>query len=215
MQKSRILITCAKGIPPFLKQELQTLHFPILSDAVAGVVTEGRLDDTLLLNLVIRTGHRVLFQVKEFEAKNADELYHALCDLNWEDYIPEDGYLCVTSSVENKTIKDSRYASLKCKDAIVDRIKEKRGRRPDSGALRDRSVVHLYWKDDQCSVYLDTSGDACRRSRVGNGMEWQREFHQPHVRQRDARHRGGAHRPAPDPRAFAQQLRVHAYKGIQ
>jgi putative N6-adenine-specific DNA methylase len=163
MQKSRILITCAKGIPPFLKQELQTLHFPILSDAVAGVVTEGRLDDTLLLNLVIRTGHRVLFQVKEFEAKNADELYHALCDLNWEDYIPEDGYLCVTSSVENKTIKDSRYASLKCKDAIVDRIKEKRGRRPDSGALRDRSVVHLYWKDDQCSVYLDTSGEPLSR----------------------------------------------------
>jgi putative N6-adenine-specific DNA methylase len=69
----------------------------------------------------------------------------------------------VTSGVENKTIKDSRYASLKCKDAIVDRIKEKRGKRPDSGPERDRSVVHLYWKDEQCAVYLDTSGESLSR----------------------------------------------------
>ncbi len=163
MQKSGILITCAKGIPPFLKQELQTLGFSILSDSVAGVETEGTIDDTLLLNLSIRTGHRVLYWVKGFKAINADDLYSELCRLNWEDYIPEDGYLCVTSSVENKSIKDSRYASLKCKDAIVDRIKEKRGKRPNSGPERDQSVVHLYWKDDQCYVYLDTSGEPLSR----------------------------------------------------
>jgi putative N6-adenine-specific DNA methylase len=163
MQKSRILITCAKDISPFLKQELQALNFPVYSEMIAGVETEGVFDDTLLLNLSLRTGHRVLFPVKEFRAKNSDELYHALSGMSWEDYIPEDGYLCVTSSVDNPTIKDSRYASLRCKDAIVDRIKEKRGRRPDSGPERERSVVHLYWKDEHGVMYLDTSGEPLSR----------------------------------------------------
>jgi 23S rRNA (guanine2445-N2)-methyltransferase len=163
MHKTKILITCPKGMPPLLKQELQALQFPILSETVAGVETEGVFNDTYALNISLRTGHRVLFLLKKFKAKNSDELYRALSCVNWEDYIPEDGYLCVTSGVENKTIKDSRYASLKCKDAIVDRIKEKRGRRPDSGPERDRSVVHLYWKDEQCAIYLDTSGEPLSR----------------------------------------------------
>jgi putative N6-adenine-specific DNA methylase len=163
MSKTKILITCAKGISPFLKQELQALNFPVYSEMIAGVETEGVFDDTLLLNLSLRTGHRVLFPVKEFRAKNSDELYHALSGMSWEDHIPEDGYLCVTSSVDNPTIKDSRYASLRCKDAIVDRITEKRGRRPDSGPERDRSVVHLYWKNEHGVMYLDTSGEPLSR----------------------------------------------------
>jgi putative N6-adenine-specific DNA methylase len=163
MLKSKILITCPKGIPPFLKQELINKNFPVLSENIAGVETEGNLGDAMLLNLHLRTGHRVLFTLKEFVARDADGLYHALRGIAWEQHIPEDGYLCITSSVENPTIKDSRFASLKCKDAIVDRIKEKRGKRPDSGPERDRSVVHLYWKDDRGAVYLDTSGEPLSR----------------------------------------------------
>jgi putative N6-adenine-specific DNA methylase len=163
MQKSKILITCAKGIPPFLKQELQTLNFPILSEAVAGVETEGTLDDTQRLNLFLRTAHRVLYVLKEFTANNADALYRELSAVAWEESIAADGYLCVTSSVETPSIRDQRFASLRCKDAIVDRIKDKRGSRPDSGPERGRSVVHLYWKDSTCVVYLDTSGESLSR----------------------------------------------------
>ncbi len=163
MGKSRILITCAKGIPPLLAEELRELGFPVLSQHLSGVETEGSLAETLGLNLHIRTGHRVLLQLKELTASNADALYQELLSIPWEEYLPADGYLCVTSSVENETIRDARFASLKCKDAIVDRIKQKTGRRPDSGPLRDRSVVHLFWKDDRAIVYLDTSGEPLSR----------------------------------------------------
>ena len=163
MYKTKILITCPKGIPPFLKQELLLLHYPVLGEYIAGVETEGTIDDCMRLNLFIRTGHRVLFLLKEFRADNADELYRELSGIPWEEYTPDDGYLCVTSSVDNPSMKDTRFANLKCKDAIVDRIKEKRGQRPDAGPARDRSVVHLYWKDERCSVYLDTSGEPLSR----------------------------------------------------
>jgi 23S rRNA G2445 N2-methylase RlmL len=163
MGKSRILITCAKGITPFLREELLLLGFPVLSETIAGIATEGTIDDTLRLNLLLRTGHRVLFLIKEFTARDADALYHAVSEIPWEEYIAEDGYVCVTSSVDNPSIRDSRYANVKCKDAIVDRIKEKCGQRPDSGPDKDRVVVNLYWKDDSCSVYFDTSGEPLSR----------------------------------------------------
>jgi putative N6-adenine-specific DNA methylase len=161
--KSRILITCAKGIAPYLREELLKLGFPVLFETTASIATEGTIDDTLRLNLMLRTGQRVLLLLKEFTAQDADALYYSLSKLAWEDYIDEDGYVCVTSSVDNPSIRDSRYANVKCKDAIVDRIKEKRGQRPDSGPNQDRVVVNLYWKDDSCSVYFDTSGQSLSR----------------------------------------------------
>ncbi len=163
MRTAPILITCPKGIPSLLKQELITLGFPLLAEHIAGIETEGTLDDAQRLNLLLRTGHRVLFLVEEFTAKNADALYRHIAALPWETYVPDDGYLCVTSSVNNPTISDSRYATVRCKDAVVDRMREKTGRRPDSGPGRDRTVIHLYWKGDRCSVYLDTSGEPLAR----------------------------------------------------
>jgi 23S rRNA G2445 N2-methylase RlmL len=164
MEKNRILVTCAKGITPFLREEILQLGFPVLAETIAGIATEGTMDDTLRLNLFLRTGHRVLFLIREFTARDADGLYNSLSEIPWEEYIDEDGYVCITSSVDNPSIKDSRYANVRCKDAIVDRIRERRGQRPDSGPEKDRVVVNLYWKDDSCSVYFDTSGEPlCRR----------------------------------------------------
>jgi putative N6-adenine-specific DNA methylase len=163
VNRSRIIITCAKGIPPFLGEEVLSLGFPLLSQGVASLETEGSMDDAMKLNLFLRTGQRFLFLLEEFRAKNPDELYSQLSKIPWENYINEDGYLCVTSSVDNPTIKDSRFANVKSKDAIVDRIKKKRGRRPDSGPERTGVVVDLYWKEDLCQVYLDTSGEPLYR----------------------------------------------------
>ncbi len=162
-RKNRIVITCAKGIPPFLKDEVISLGYPVLSDGIAHVETEGSMEDAMRLNLFIRTGQRVLFLLKEFTSRDADELYKKVSRIEWEDYIPEGGYVCVTSSVETSAIKDSRFANLKCKDGIIDRIRDKRSRRPDSGPKRDRSVIHLYWKGELCQVYLDTSGEPLSR----------------------------------------------------
>jgi 23S rRNA G2445 N2-methylase RlmL len=159
VQKNKIIITCAKGIPPFLKEEVLSLGLPILSEDMADVETEGKMEDAIKLNLFLRTGQRVLFLLEEFDAKSPDELYNKMSRIKWEDIIPEEGYLCVTSSVETPSIKDSRFANLRCKDAIVDRMNAKFGCRPDSGPNRDKTVINLYWKDERCQVYIDTSGE--------------------------------------------------------
>jgi putative N6-adenine-specific DNA methylase len=161
--KTRIVITCAKGVVPFLKEEISTLGLPVRSESIAGVETEGTMEDAMRLNLFLRTGQRVLLFLQKLEAKNADELYAGISRMEWEDYVSPEEYLCVTSAVDNPTIRDFRFANLKCKDAIVDRIKKKVGRRPDSGSKRTGAVVDLYWKGNLCLVYLDTSGEPLYR----------------------------------------------------
>ena len=163
MQKNKIIITCARGTPPFLREEVLALGFPVLSEGASSVETEGTLDDTMKLNLYIRTGQRVLFLLKGFRANNPDELYQKISEVAWEDYIGKDGYFCVTSSVDNPTIKDSRYANVRCKDAIVDRFTAKLGRRPNSGPERNQAVVHLFWQGKTCGIFLDTSGEPLSR----------------------------------------------------
>ena len=165
-QKSKILITCPKGIPSWLAGELHALGFPILEEAEAAVETEGTLADTMRMNLHLRTAHRILFHIETFPAENPDGLYQGLRELPWEEMLHatgEHGYLCVTSTVDTPTINDARFVNLKAKDAIVDRMQEKCGLRPDSGPDRDRAVVHIYWKGNEVSVYLDTSGEPLSR----------------------------------------------------
>ena len=157
------MITCAKGITPFLKEEVLSLNLPVFSETVAGVETEGDMIDAMRLNLFLRTGHRVLFLLDEFKAKNPDELYNSLTRMAWENYLHPDGYFCVTSSVDNPTIRDTRFANVKCKDAIVDRIQKKCGRRPDSGPERTQAVIDLFWKSEGARIYFDTSGEPLSR----------------------------------------------------
>ena len=66
--------------------------------------------------------------------------------------------MSVVARADTPAIKDWKYAGLKVKDAIVDRISSSEGQRPDSGPERDRVVVNVYWKEDRVWVYLNASG---------------------------------------------------------
>ncbi|MCU0424750.1 MAG: class I SAM-dependent RNA methyltransferase [Candidatus Kapabacteria bacterium] len=160
LTKTRILITCPKRMTTYLRMEAEALGYAVLQEAPAGILTEGTFTDAMRLNLHIRTGHRVLFQLGRFFLRSPDDLFKSVSTIDWENIIPADGYLSVISSVETESITNTQFANVKCKDAIVDRIRKKRGTRPDSGPDTSRAVVFLYWKDSECFIYLDTSGES-------------------------------------------------------
>jgi putative N6-adenine-specific DNA methylase len=81
----------------------------------------------------------------------------------WEDVVAEDSPLSVTSFADTPSVRDTRYVNQRAKDAIVDRIRDRRRRRPDSGPERVGAVVHVHWSGRNLSVYLDTSGEPLYR----------------------------------------------------
>ncbi len=130
---------------------------------VTGVRLQGSVNDCIRLNLNLRCASQVLYSLKQFQAADADAVYHALFNFPWETILPEPGYFSVTSNVNNPTIKNSLFANLRVKDAIVDRLREKRGVRPSTGSELTGAVIHLFWKNDDAEVFIDTSGDSLAR----------------------------------------------------
>ena len=156
---SRIIVTCSNRLSPFLQAEVEELGFKPVRVFKTGVELKGTLADSIKLNLNLRCASQVLFSISEFMARNADDLYNALLHFEWEDVIAADGYFSITSNVDNVTINNSLFANVKVKDAIVDRFRNRTGLRPNSGPELDKTVIHLYWKEELAELFIDTSGE--------------------------------------------------------
>ena len=104
------------------------------------------------------------FTIEEsFMANDADSIYKHLVSYSWEKIISAEGYFSITSNVNNPTINNNLFANLRVKDAIVDRFKEKLNTRPQTGAELIGTVIHLFWKNEEAEIFIDTSGDSLAR----------------------------------------------------
>lgn len=154
-----IVATCGPGINLILKQEIINLGYQVQKVNPMSVELKGSLNEAMHLNLHLRTANRVLLLIKKFKAAHPNQLYEAVSKIPWEDHIPRNGYLSVTSFIKNKFILDTRFGNQKTKDAIVDRLFGLHKARPDSGPKRDHTVIFLYWVEDEGYIYFDTSGE--------------------------------------------------------
>jgi len=154
-----IIISCAKSLAPWTEREVRALGYEPIEVTENTVVIRGDMRDMMRLNLQLRTAHRVLVPLLRTTCRNIRDLYEAVSSIDWENLLEADGYFSVSSVVHNFTIRDTRIPSLYTKDAIVDRMREKCQRRPDSGGENIGAAVFVYWEKDEVIVYLDTSGE--------------------------------------------------------
>ena len=157
--RSRIVITCSKRLSPYLEQEVRDLGYEIERVFPTGLELFGTVNDCIRLNLNLRCASQVHYSILEFKAKNPDELYRTLSEYSWENIIDKDGYFSVTCNVDTPSINNTMFVNVKVKDAIVDRIRAKTSKRPNSGSELSGAVIYLYWKDDRAEVFVDTSGE--------------------------------------------------------
>jgi len=157
-KKNTILITCGLGLADYVAREVEQLGFDVQAKHQTGVAIVGSLDDAQRLNLCLRTAYNVLYLLREFRCKTADDLYRNTIAIRWEDIIPPNEYVSVVSRVDNPSINNSMFPNLKVKDAIVDRVLKKTSQRPNSGPDKNNIVIHLYWKNDRALLYVNTSG---------------------------------------------------------
>ena len=158
-----ITITSHKRITPYLAQEIEALGFVITRQFVTGVQLTGTINDCIKLNLQLRCASQVLYSLKQFTANHPDDVYQQLLGVEWETILPEGGYFSVTSNVQHESINNNMFANLRVKDAIADRLRTKRGARPSTGAALSGAVIHLFWKQEEAEVFIDTSGSSLAR----------------------------------------------------
>lgn len=159
MRSSKLVINCQPGISPILKNEIEALGYKTLSVDNTGVSIEGGWKEVMDLNFNLRTASRVLWTIRSFDAKNPNELYNEAKKTPWNKLIPANGHISIHSFVKNDYIRDTSFANLKLKDAIVDQMMETTGDRPNSGKEKNQTVIFMFWYEQKCTIYFDTSGE--------------------------------------------------------
>jgi 23S rRNA G2445 N2-methylase RlmL len=153
----------ARGTEGVLRDELRELGVPLVKATRGGVHFGGDFLWAARVCLQSRIAVRVLQTVAQFKAENADELYQGVYRVEWEQVLAPSMTLAVHSNLRSSALTHSAFVSLKVKDAIVDRLRERAGKRPDIDRRDPDLLVNVHLVNNQAELLLDLSGEPLHR----------------------------------------------------
>ena len=153
-----LFLTCPKGLEGLLAEEATALGLEETREHTSAVRGMADMETAYRLCLWSRLGNRVLLVLKRFAMKDAEELYHGVLDVEWQDHLLPDGTLAVEFSGHGSGIDNTHFGALKVKDAIVDKLRTPSGERPSVDKLNPDLRVHLRLDRGEAILSLDLSG---------------------------------------------------------
>ncbi len=152
-----------RGAEELAAAELAALGISGAQPGKGGVAFSTDRSGLYRANLWLRTASRVLVQLALFPCSSPAELYAGVHAVPWQELITPEMTLAVDCSLRDSALTHSGFVALKTKDAVVDRIRESCGSRPnvDTASPDVRINVHLH--KNLCTISLDSSGDSLDR----------------------------------------------------
>ena len=162
MNALQLFVPCAAGVESFLAYEVaQITGLPAgdMQTLRGGVQLQASWRAALQLNLHSRLGMRVLIQLAHQPYASEDDIYNAASSVAWEMWFTPKQSFRVEITAQHSPLKSLNFATLRVKDAIADRFRDKSGARPDVDTQRPDVRVHVHLTDKMLTLYLDTTGD--------------------------------------------------------
>ncbi|MDF2939364.1 MAG: rlmL-2 [Gammaproteobacteria bacterium] len=153
----------AKGIEGLLFEELKSLGATELRETRAGVYFDGEIELAYKVCLWSRLANNIYLPLLKFKAVDGDALYRETLQIDWLEHLASSGSFRIDVDGKHNTINHPHYIAQKIKDAIVDQIRDKLGKRPNIEAERPDIVLHAYVKGDEFTLNLDLSGESMHR----------------------------------------------------
>lgn len=150
--------TAAKGLEEIVAGELVRLGMTAPIVEKGGVRFSGDFTDCYRANLWLRTAQRILLPLAEFHCDTQQALYERVRELPWFSYLNPDMTLAVSCNLRDSALKHSGFVALKTKDAIVDAVRDRCGRRPSVDTRDPDLLVNVHLAHNRCTISLDTSG---------------------------------------------------------
>lgn len=155
---SRFFATAAKGTEGAVRDELRELRFRGVRATRGGVAFEGGEVEGHRACLELRTAVRVLQELATFEASSPEQLYAGVRAIEWERPMDARTTLAVRASCRSSAMTHSQFVAQKTKDAVVDRLRERLGGRPDVDLADPDVGISVHLARDVATVYLDLGG---------------------------------------------------------
>jgi putative N6-adenine-specific DNA methylase len=162
-ERLALFATTARGTEDLLAEELKELGARRIRQDRGGVRFLASLDEALKVCLWSRIAMRVLYPLGEYEARGAEGLYEAVASVPWEEHLTPETTFAVEATLKDSEHSHTGFVALKVKDAVVDRMRDKRGARPDVDPRTPdvRVVAHLV--RERLSLSLDLCGEPLHR----------------------------------------------------
>jgi 23S rRNA (guanine2445-N2)-methyltransferase / 23S rRNA (guanine2069-N7)-methyltransferase len=172
--------TAPQGLIELLADELRALGATGVRLQPAGCYFRGPLALGYRVCLWSRLAGRVLLEVASGWARDADELYATVMRVDWREHVAPTGTLSVDFTGANAGIVHTRFGAQRVKDAIVDQLARRTGKRPTIELYRPQLRVHVHLRKptgrglrasgggeegghDEAMVAIDLAGEGLHR----------------------------------------------------
>lgn len=162
-EKFELIAKTFQGLETILAEELTNLGADNIQIGRRMVSFTGDKEMMYKANFCLRTAIRILKPIKQFKAKDSEEVYEAIKAICWEDYLNVDKSFAVDSVVFSDEFRHSKFVAYKVKDAIVDYFREKTGKRPSVRINKPDVLLNIHIAQDKCTLSLDSSGESLHR----------------------------------------------------
>ena len=151
---------CPRGIEDVLAVELQALGAQAIKATAGGVEFGGTLATAYAANLHSRVASRILWLVASGGYRDEADLYALAHDIPWENEFTPQQRLRVDVTAIRSPLQSLQFATLKIKDAIVDRAREISGERPTVDRAQPDVQVLAHLDERNVRLYIDLSGES-------------------------------------------------------
>lgn len=152
-----------QGLEEILAEELTALGANDIQIGRRMVSFTGDKRMMYKANFCLRTAIRILKPIKNFTAKDADEVYNEIQAIPWEEYLDVNKTFAIDAVVFSEEFRHSKFVSYKVKDAIVDYFREKTGKRPSVRINNPDVLLNIHIAQTTCTLSLDSSGESLHR----------------------------------------------------
>ncbi|MCX4247561.1 bifunctional 23S rRNA (guanine(2069)-N(7))-methyltransferase RlmK/23S rRNA (guanine(2445)-N(2))-methyltransferase RlmL [Paraliomyxa miuraensis] len=156
-------VTAPRGLVDVLAQELRTLGARVVRTEPGGCRVRGPLSFGYRICLWSRVANRVLLHLADLAVPDADALYEGVRAIAWEEHLSPDGTLAVDYLGVRAAVDHDRFGMQRVKDAIVDRFRDRTGRRPSVDPKRPDLRINAFARGGGCSVAIDLGGESLHR----------------------------------------------------
>jgi putative N6-adenine-specific DNA methylase len=156
---------CPRGLEIALAEELHEIAahsrtLKIHNSVPGGVHCSGTLQDAMLLNLHSRIASRVLLRIAQSGYINENDVYDLALGAPWEDWLDLEHTIRVDVNAIKSPLKSLEFATLRIKDGICDRFRDRVGKRPSVDTRTPDMRIWGFLDARTVTVYLDTSGES-------------------------------------------------------
>lgn len=161
--KLEFVATCAYELESLLRDELISLGADVVKVDPGAVSFQGDLEVAYSACLWTRLANSILLPLVDCSITSDDDLYEQVLAITWSEHLFDDSTFSIQVAGQSDVIKNSHYAMLRTKDALVDWSAKNCSQRWNIDTDNADVTLHLFLRKDMVTLSLDLSGSSLHK----------------------------------------------------